>query len=96
MSATFREAEEDVTMSDLSRYENKGPSDLQGLEDGIEFLASWAVDVVTTPFKAISRKKSEPPARQGRAQNRRQLRSRQPPRRRTTIVREIVTIEEDY
>ena len=96
MSATFREAEEDVTMSDLSRYENKGPSDLQGLEDGIEFLASWAVDVVTTPFKAISRKKSEPPARQGRAQNRRQLRSRQPTRRRTTIVREIVTIEEDY
>ena len=96
MSATFREAEEDVTMSDLSRYENKGPSDLQGLEDGIEFLASWAVDVVTTPFKAISRKKSEPPARQGRSQNRRQLRSRQPTRRRTTIVREIVTIEEDY
>ena len=96
MSATFREAEEDVTMSDLSRYENKGPSDLQGLEDGIEFLASWAVDVVTTPFKAISRKKSEPPARQGRPQNLRQLRSRQPTRRQTTIVREIVTIEEDY
>jgi hypothetical protein len=77
-------------MSDLSRYREEDPSDLQGLEDGIDFLAGWAADLITAPFRAIS--KSDDQETHSVSQRKRQRCKH----RRTTIVREIVTIEEDY
>lgn len=77
-------------MSDLSRYREEDPSDLQGLEDGIDFLAGWAADLITAPFRSVS-KSDEQETHSVSKRKRRRCKHR-----RTTIVREIVTIEEDY